>query len=121
VVEACCVLVILYGVVRAFVESVLCLVLGRARMPPTRIRLDLGRALALGLEFLLAADILETIVAPSLQQVAILGVVAIIRTGLNYFLAKEIEQEQRELDRAASEEGARPVPAEAVASPSARD
>jgi uncharacterized membrane protein len=70
-------------------------------MPSSRIRLELGGSLALALEFLLAADILETIISPSLQQVAILGAVAIIRTGLNYFLSKEMADESRELQETA--------------------
>src|SRR5689334_10813549 len=81
IVEANSVLVILYGVVRAFLAWILSIVRGPGKMPPTGIRLELGRSLALALEFLLAADILETILSPSLQQVAILGGVAIIRTG----------------------------------------
>jgi uncharacterized membrane protein len=97
IVEACSVIVIFYGVTRAFLGSVLSLVRGPDKVPPTRVRLEMGRSLALALEFLLAADILETIISPTLQQVAILGGIAIIRTGLNYFLGKEIKEESEEL------------------------
>jgi uncharacterized membrane protein len=102
VVEACSVLAILYGVARAFVSSLLCLVRGTHAVPPTRIRLELGRSLSLALEFLLAADILETMLSPTLEQVAILGAIAVIRTFLNYFLGREIEQEDRELREASA-------------------
>jgi len=97
IVEACSVIVIFCGVARAMFEWILSLIRGPDRVPPTRIRLDLGRSLAMSLELLLAADILETIISPSLQQVAILGGIAIIRTGLNYFLGKEIKEESEEL------------------------
>jgi uncharacterized membrane protein len=97
IIEACSVLVIFYGVVRAFASWVWGLVRGAEKVPPARVRLDLGLSLALALEFLLAADILETIVSPTLQQVGILGGIAIIRTGLNYFLSKEIKEENEEL------------------------
>jgi len=57
-------------------------------------RLLLARFLSLGLEFQLAADILGTAVAPSWAQIGKLGAVAVIRTGLNYFLAREMKEEQ---------------------------
>lgn len=55
------------------------------------IRYRLGVYILLGLEFLVAADILETVFKPSLEQLGILGSIVIIRTGLNYFLNKELE------------------------------
>jgi uncharacterized membrane protein len=60
------------------------------------VRLFLGRYLALGLEFQLAADILGTAVAPTLDDVILLGAIAAIRTVLNYFLSQELERERRE-------------------------
>jgi uncharacterized membrane protein len=74
--------------------------LGIRRRSYTQIRLFLGRHLALGLEFQLAADILSTAVAPTLAEVEILAAIVVIRTVLNYFLSKEIEQERRELEAA---------------------
>jgi uncharacterized membrane protein len=69
------------------------------------IRLQLGRVLALGLEFTVASDILRTAVAPTRQDILNLGAIVLLRTLLNYFLEREIQQgEQRrssepELDR----------------------
>lgn len=57
------------------------------------IRLTLARHLALALEFQLGADILSTAIAPSWEQIGKLGAIAVIRTGLNYFLMKEMEVE----------------------------
>jgi uncharacterized membrane protein len=62
------------------------------------IRLDLGRYLALGLEFQLAADLLRTAVAPSFEEIGKLAAVAAIRTGLNFFLAREIRRERAEIE-----------------------
>lgn len=60
------------------------------------IRLQLGRVLALGLEFTVASDILRTAVAPSRQDILSLGEIVLLRTLLNYFLEREIQQgEQR--------------------------
>ncbi len=59
-----------------------------------RIRLTFARFLALALEFQLAADILSTAVAPSWEQIGKLAAIAIIRTALNYFLTREMREEQ---------------------------
>ena len=71
----------------------------RALIPPqlesyNRIRLTLARYLALALEFQLGADILSTAVAPSWDQIGKLGAIAVIRTGLNYFLTREMREER---------------------------
>jgi uncharacterized membrane protein len=62
----------------------------------TAIRLTLARYLALALEFQLGADILSTAIAPSWEQIGQLGAIAVIRTGLNYFLTKEMQAEERQ-------------------------
>jgi uncharacterized membrane protein len=59
-----------------------------------RIRLVLARYLALALEFQLGADIISTAVAPTWDQIGQLGAIAFIRTALNYFLTKEMKEEQ---------------------------
>ncbi len=86
-------IVIGIGVVISVIEFV------RALIPPqmesyNRIRLTLARYLALALEFQLGADILSTAVAPSWDQIGKLGAIAIIRTALNYFLTREMQQER---------------------------
>jgi uncharacterized membrane protein len=57
-------------------------------------RLILARFLSLALEFQLAADILATTVAPTWTSLGKLGAIAVIRTGLNYFLSKEMAEEE---------------------------
>lgn len=57
------------------------------------VRLLLARYLALGLEFQLAADILATAIAPTWDQLGKLAAIAVIRTGLNYFLQREMREE----------------------------
>ncbi len=55
-------------------------------------RANLGRAILLGLEFLVAADIIGTVaVTPSLQNLAVLGLIVLIRTFLSISLEVEIE------------------------------
>ncbi len=59
-----------------------------------RIRLTLARFLALALEFQLGADILSTAIAPTWTQIGKLGAIAVIRTALNYFLTREMQEER---------------------------
>jgi len=55
-------------------------------------RQDLGRAILLGLEFLIAGDIIRTVVvAPTMENVAVLGLIVLIRTFLSMALQLEIE------------------------------
>lgn len=65
---------------------------GAARFTP--VRLQLARYLSLALEFQLAADIVGTTLAPTWQQIGQLGAIAVIRTGLNYFLSREMKEEK---------------------------
>ncbi|HKP97046.1 MAG TPA: DUF1622 domain-containing protein [Fibrobacteria bacterium] len=53
------------------------------------IRLELGKILALALEFLVGADILRTAVSPTWDQVGKLASIVAIRSALNYFLERE--------------------------------
>lgn len=58
-------------------------------------RMTLGAWLVVALEFQLAADIVGTIISPTLEQLILLGSVALIRTFLNYFLSRELNEEIR--------------------------
>jgi len=100
---------------KLFVETMGALVVGlgvliaaylfiRALIPPqlesyNRIRLTLARYLALALEFQLGADILSTAIAPSWDQIGKLGAIAVIRTVLNYFLTREMQEERQTTTR----------------------
>ncbi|MBA3666421.1 MAG: DUF1622 domain-containing protein [Sphingomonas sp.] len=57
-----------------------------------RFRSDLGRSILLGLEFLVAADIISTVVIDlTLQSVAALAGIVFIRTLLSFSLEAEID------------------------------
>ena len=68
------------------------------------LKMRLGRSLLLGLEILVAADIVRTVaLEATLESVAILGLVVLIRTFLSWSLAVEMEghwpwQSQRKLE-----------------------
>jgi len=74
------------------------ILLGRRRVPSPRLpyayrglRRGLGRAILLGLELLVAADIIRSVaVAPNLQNVIVLGLIVLIRTFLSFSLELEI-------------------------------
>lgn len=56
------------------------------------IREELGRAILLGLEFLVAADIIATVTYDStMEQILKLGLIVLIRTFLSFTLEIEIE------------------------------
>jgi uncharacterized membrane protein len=57
----------------------------------TQFRSDFGKAILLGLEFLVAADIVGTVaIGPTLQDLSVLGLLVLIRTFLSFSLEVEI-------------------------------
>ncbi|MGB3534165.1 MAG: DUF1622 domain-containing protein [Microcoleaceae cyanobacterium] len=91
--EAISVFCVLLGVVKT---AQLAIHLSRFKddtFPFIQLRIRFGVWLALALEFQLGADILATTIAPSTQALIQLGVIALIRTFLNYFLNHELEKE----------------------------
>lgn len=65
--------------------------LGREPNVYNTFRQQLGRAILLGLELLVAADIIRTVaVAPTLESVAILGGIVLVRTFLSFSLEVEL-------------------------------
>ena len=63
--------------------------------PLQQVRYCVGFHLLLGLEFLVAADVIRTIADPTLEELAILGGTVAIRTVISYFLTKEIAQAEK--------------------------
>ena len=75
------------------------------------VRLGLTRSIILGLEFIIAADVIQTSTTPDYYAVGILAAIALIRAFLNYSLNKDLtnltqreeaEKEQIAKDRASS-------------------
>ncbi len=62
-----------------------------------QMRLELGKSIVLAVEFMLAADILKTIITPDYYQIGMLGALVIIRTVLTYFLNLELVQIQEKI------------------------
>jgi uncharacterized membrane protein len=57
-----------------------------------RLRIFIGKALQLGLEFLVAADIIRTVlIEPTLEPLLALGLLIVVRTVLNWSITVDIE------------------------------
>ncbi len=91
------VLVLLWGIALAgvqFVRTELCRLRGEdPRAHQGSLRKLLGFYLLLGLEFLVAADIIETIIKPDLESLLVLGLIVIIRTVISFTLNWELRHE----------------------------
>ena len=74
-------------------------VFAHERVQFTEARLELARYLALALEFQLAADLVDTAISPTWERLGQLAAIATIRTALNYFLGREMEEERETLQR----------------------
>ena len=61
-----------------------------------KLRHTLGTYLLLGLEFMVAADIIHTIAKPNIDGLIILGAIVTIRTVISYFLNLEIKEAHAE-------------------------
>ncbi len=93
------VLVIVFGVIRElarFVRSELSAARGAdVEAERRKLRHSLGYYLLLGLEFLIAADIVETLMRPTTQDLVVLGAIVGIRTVISWSLNAELRQEPR--------------------------
>jgi uncharacterized membrane protein len=90
VVDGAGVTIIAVGAVLATVVAIARLV-GREPEVYRRYRQQLGRTILLGLELLVAADIVRTVaVTPTIRSVSVLGVIVLIRTFLSFSLELEI-------------------------------
>ena len=102
---------VLFGVFKA-IQFTIKISRRHVDFPFIQLRTSFGIWLALALEFQLGADILATTIAPSQQALIQLGVIALIRTLLNYFLNKELEK-LMELQEQAKEKRSSERPIEA--------
>lgn len=86
-------MVIVIGIISAFVLSPRNKFANTELHPRhTYFRRIFGGWLIVALEFQLAADIVGTIITPNYQELIQLGAIALIRTFLNYFLSKELNE-----------------------------
>jgi uncharacterized membrane protein len=88
-IDAAGVVIIVTGAAIAFVASAVRLSRGESDVY-RRFRQQLGRAILLGLELLVAGDIIRTVAAsPNLTSVGVLAAIVLIRTFLSFSLEVE--------------------------------
>ncbi len=87
------VVVVVVGLLLATLTFLLAQRRAGQRDPAYRLfRQQVGKAILLGLEFLVAADIIRTVaVAPTFRGVGVLAVVVVVRTFLSFTLDVELE------------------------------
>ncbi|MBP3710059.1 MAG: DUF1622 domain-containing protein [Treponema sp.] len=89
--------VVIYGSVRAIIDFIKDEVL-YSRNEEVKahslmaIRADFGVYLMIALQFLIAADIIRTILKPDLMELATLGGIVLLRTVLSIFLERELKE-----------------------------
>lgn len=87
------ILVIISGVFYALIQYIYCFANRRLNAPDfgiNHIRLNLGRVLILGLEFIVAADLIGTTTTPDYYAVGLLAIIVVIRTILSFSINREI-------------------------------
>jgi uncharacterized membrane protein len=84
--------IIVVGAAYAFVRFIIAILRHEATVRRYRaFRRDLGRAILIGLEVLVAADIIRTVaIDPSFASVGVLGLLVLVRTFLSWSLEVEI-------------------------------
>ena len=86
------ILIIVIGSARALVRLLRCLL----KKENFHVVIDLGKALSLALEFKMGAEIIKTVIIHNLEELAILGVVIIIRALLAFIIHWEIRTEEKD-------------------------
>ena len=90
--------IIVVGSFRALIQ----LLIRLRTKQPINIMIELGRALALGLEFKMGAEIVNTVIVRDIKELLILGLVILLRAVLAILIHWEIKNERRdEKDHAA--------------------
>lgn len=104
--------IVLFGFVVSFVSLIRSLAMGvglrRGMSDLHAVRLQLGSYILVGIEFMIASDIIHTVVTRELEDLAFVGVLVAIRTAISFFLGREIAEVRRE-DAAVARAEERPV------------
>lgn len=92
VLELLSIFCIIFGLVKTIKLAIKIRLYHNVPQPFVEVRLSFGIWLSLALELQLGADILATIISPNFESLGELAALAVIRTFLNYFLNKELEE-----------------------------
>ena len=86
------IIIIIVGSCRALVRLFRCVL----KKEPFHVVIDLGKALSLALEFKMGAEIIRTVIIHNIEELAILGVVILIRALLAFIVHWEMRTEEKE-------------------------
>lgn len=84
--------IIIVGSIRALVQ----LLIRLRTKQPINVMIELGRALALGLEFKMGAEIVNTVIVRDIKELLILAIVIALRAVLAILIHWEIKSERRD-------------------------
>jgi uncharacterized membrane protein len=90
-IDAMALIVIFIGTVEAFFGGVRTMLSSPTGHQQREVWLRYARWLVAGLTFQLAADVIETSIAPGWDDIGRVAAIAVIRTALNYFLERDLE------------------------------
>ncbi len=97
ILEALSILLISIGVIFSIIKSLKFKYSSDLNIPlHVDFRYRLGSWLLVSLEFLLAADIVSSVISPTIENLIQLTIIAAVRTFLNYFLGKEVAEGKKE-------------------------
>lgn len=94
IIDALALIVIVIGTAEAVIDGVRLMFTAATERQKRELWLRYARWLVAGLTFQLAADIIETSISTSWDAVARIGAIAVIRTFLNYFLERDVNEIQ---------------------------
>lgn len=99
--EMVCIICIAIGAIEAIVLAARYLLVREQDVYEARRRIFVrfGRWIVLALEFALAADIARTAIAPTWDDIGQLAAIAVIRTALNFFLERDLDEMQEKSER----------------------
>jgi len=89
-VEILAAIIIGVAVLKTLLNYLSSILVSSSKVTKEEVRLQFGSSVAVSLELLLGADVLATAVAPSWDDIGKLAAIAVIRTLLNYFLEREL-------------------------------
>jgi uncharacterized membrane protein len=90
VIDAMALVLILLGTIEAFFGGIRVMFFSADGHAQRDVWLRYARWLVAGLTFQLAADVIETSIAPTWDDIGRLAAIAVIRTFLNYFLERDL-------------------------------
>lgn len=65
---------------------------GYSQMRLQNVRVQLGGYILMGIEFMIASDIIQTVLSRELLDLAFVSALVVIRTAISYFLGREVKE-----------------------------